>query len=80
MLRWHPLAAGYEWTVEANPADIDAAMIETLAELGVTRLSFGGQSFRTEKLQLLERDHEAADIEQSVSLGTRSLQCRCRSI
>ena len=32
-------------------------MIETLAELGVTRLSLGGQSFRDEKLRLLERDH-----------------------
>ena len=35
-------------------------MIETLAALGVTRLSLGGQSFRTEKLRLLERDHDAA--------------------
>src|SRR3989337_2417091 len=22
VLAWHPLAAGYEWTVEANPADV----------------------------------------------------------
>jgi putative oxygen-independent coproporphyrinogen III oxidase len=60
--KWHPLAHGYEWTVEANPADIDAAMIETLVSLGVTRLSIGGQSFRSEKLRLLERDHDAAKI------------------
>lgn len=69
VLKWHPLAEGCEWTVEANPADIDAAMIETLSALGVTRLSLGGQSFRTEKLRLLERDHEACDIERVVSLA-----------
>ncbi len=69
VLKWHPLASGYEWTVEANPADIDRPMIDTLSELGVTRLSLGSQSFRTEKLRLLERDHEAADIRRSVELA-----------
>jgi oxygen-independent coproporphyrinogen III oxidase len=69
VLHWHPLAAGYEFTVEANPADLDLPKIETLSQLGVTRLSLGGQSFRTEKLQLLERDHQAADIERSVAMA-----------
>src|SRR5207244_4692159 len=69
VLRKHPLAPGYEWTVEANPADLDAAMIEMLADLGVTRLSLGGQSFRPEKLRLLERDHEPSDIRQSIELA-----------
>ncbi len=62
----HPLADGYEFTVEANPADVDAEMAETLAVLGVTRISLGSQSFRAEKLQLLERDHDAADIRRVV--------------
>lgn len=65
----HPLAAGYEWTVEANPADITPEMIAALAELGVTRLSLGSQSFRLEKLRLLERDHNAADIRRSVEVA-----------
>jgi oxygen-independent coproporphyrinogen-3 oxidase len=55
-----------EWTVEANPADLSRELMDTLVELGVTRLSLGGQSFRPEKLQSLDRDHTAADIEQSV--------------
>ncbi len=71
VLKWHPLASGYEWTVEANPADIDPPMIDTLSGLGVTRLSLGGQSFRTGKLRLLERDHEAADIERAALLARR---------
>jgi oxygen-independent coproporphyrinogen-3 oxidase len=67
VLDWHPLAAGYEWTVEANPTDVDAAMIEALAALGVTRLSLGGQSFRADKLRLLERDHAPAQIARAVA-------------
>jgi oxygen-independent coproporphyrinogen-3 oxidase len=69
VLEWHPVAAGYEWTVEANPADVSPAFIEALASLRVTRLSLGSQSFRPEKLRLLERDHSAANIQQSVDLA-----------
>jgi len=69
VLDWHPLASGYEWTVEANPADIDETMIQMLADLGVTRLSLGGQSFRDEKLRLLERDHHGSDIARAIDLA-----------
>jgi oxygen-independent coproporphyrinogen-3 oxidase len=69
VLRWHPLAVGYEWTVEANPGDVTEPMIETLRELGVTRLSLGGQSFRDEKLRLLERDHTGRDVGRAVALA-----------
>ena len=58
-----------EWTVEANPIDINESMIETLAELGVTRLSLGGQSFRPAKLRLLERDHSGAEIAHAIHLA-----------
>jgi oxygen-independent coproporphyrinogen III oxidase len=71
-LRWHSLAPGYEWTVEANPADIDEPMIETLADVGVTRLSLGGQSFNSAKLQLLERDHDAAQIQRAAAVVRRA--------
>ncbi len=69
VLRAYPLAVNFEWTVEANPADVDEAMADTLAEMGVTRLSLGGQSFREDKLRLLERDHQAADIARVVELA-----------
>jgi oxygen-independent coproporphyrinogen-3 oxidase len=69
VLRRHPLATGYEWTVEANPSDVDERMIGALAELGVTRLSVGSQSFRLEKLRLLERDHSAVDIANATRLA-----------
>ena len=61
-LQWHPLAAGYEWTVEANPADLDRERLQLLADQGVNRISLGAQSFDDRHLAILERDHQAADI------------------
>jgi oxygen-independent coproporphyrinogen-3 oxidase len=65
----HPLAQGYEWTVEANPSDVNESMIGALSQMGVTRLSLGGQSFRPEKLRLLERDHQPDDVAKAIVLG-----------
>ena len=69
VLQWHPLADGFEWTVEANPGDLDAERIAVLTEFGVQRMSLGAQSFRAEKLRLLERDHSDDDIRQAVELA-----------
>jgi oxygen-independent coproporphyrinogen-3 oxidase len=69
VLHWHPLASGYEWTVEANPTDVNEAMVGTLAECGVTRLSLGAQSFHQQKLRLLERDHDPDDIQRAMKLA-----------
>ncbi|MCA9269056.1 MAG: radical SAM family heme chaperone HemW [Planctomycetales bacterium] len=66
--RFH-LARGAEFAVEANPADVDAAMADVLAELGVNRLSLGAQSFDDAKLERLERDHRAADVRRAVELA-----------
>ena len=75
VLRWHPVAENYEWTVEANPGDLDATRVEVLARCGVNRLSLGAQSFQDEKLCRLERDHRREDILQAVDLA-RSLNLR----
>lgn len=72
VLHWHPLAAGYEWTVEANPGDLDGQRLATLAQKGVNRLSLGGQSFNARKLKQLERAHTAVDIRQAVSLSQQA--------
>jgi oxygen-independent coproporphyrinogen-3 oxidase len=69
VLRWHPLTAEAEFSVEANPSDIDAETVDILKECGVTRLSLGGQSFDAEKLRLLERDHAAGQITAAVELA-----------
>jgi putative oxygen-independent coproporphyrinogen III oxidase len=66
--RWFPLQPGYEFSVEANPADLDAQRVAVLAAAGVTRVSLGAQSFDPAKLALLERDHQAEQIAAAVAL------------
>ena len=68
VMRWHPLAEDYEWTVEANPMDVTIQQIKLFEALGVTRISLGVQSFDPQKLQLLERDHEVADNSRAATL------------
>ncbi len=55
---WFPLAAGGEFSLEANPGDLHREKLSVLAEAGVNRLSVGVQSFHEPKLRLLERDHD----------------------
>jgi oxygen-independent coproporphyrinogen-3 oxidase len=67
--RWFPLVSGGELSVEANPADLNPAKAQVLAEAGVTRVSLGAQSFDKRKLSLLERDHTAETIAAAVNLA-----------
>src|SRR5690606_25322449 len=49
-----------EITLEANPETVDARQLAAFREAGVTRLSFGVQSFRDAELKRLGRIHDAA--------------------
>lgn len=71
-LRWHPLAAGYEWTVEANPESLTSDRVDVLAEHGVTRLSLGVQSLDDAKLRSLERNHSRDDVLRSMEYARRA--------
>ena len=71
--RRFPLAERGEFSVEANPAGLDAERVDILAEHGVTRMSLGAQSFDADKLAMLERDHGPADIARGVELGRKRL-------
>jgi oxygen-independent coproporphyrinogen-3 oxidase len=66
--RWFPLAAGYEFTIEANPSGFDRDKVALLARYGVNRVSLGAQSFDARVLEVLERDHRAAQIETAAAL------------
>lgn len=70
--RWHPLAAGYDWTVEANPESLTADRVDVLAKLGVTRLSLGVQSLDDAKLRILERNHSRDDVLRSMAYARRA--------
>ena len=57
-----PLEELEEFTVEVNPADADPRLFETLSRMGVTRHSFGAQSFDDAVLREMGRRHDAAQI------------------
>lgn len=58
-----------EWTIEANPATVTAEYCQMLRQMGVSRLSFGAQSFDRRELKVLERHHEPSDVGRSVRLA-----------
>jgi oxygen-independent coproporphyrinogen-3 oxidase len=65
--------ARFEFTVEANPDDLNREKLIALKEFGVNRLSIGAQSFDNGELALLGRRHDAATalgaIEKARSVG-----------
>lgn len=56
-----------EWTVEANPEDLDPATLEALRAAGVNRLSIGVQSFQRDVLTWMRRIHGADKAEAAVN-------------
>jgi len=70
-LHWFPLLPGAEFSVEANPEDLDAECGQFLAAAGVTRISLGAQSFDADKLRTLERSHRAEDIVAAAQTARR---------
>ncbi len=54
-----PPESGAEITVEVNPTDATAALMEGLVQAGVNRMSLGVQSFDNSRLAELDRLHRA---------------------
>jgi oxygen-independent coproporphyrinogen-3 oxidase len=54
-----------EWTLEANPGSVSMRKAALLRAKGVSRISLGVQSWDDELLQLLGREHNAAQAEAS---------------
>ena len=57
-----------EVTVEANPLDVTADWVAAVVELGVTRVSVGGQSLNAATLSSLDRDHSPDNVRRAVDL------------
>ena len=57
-----------EFTVEINPGTLDAEKAQALAAMGVSRASFGVQSFNEGFLKSLGRIHEAGKAAEAVNL------------
>ena len=64
-----PRTAGAEVTVECNPDDVTAELLDTYLAGGVNRLSFGVQSTSAHVLKALGRTHDRANVERSVELA-----------
>jgi len=61
-----------EITVEANPNSATQEWIEAMVALGVNRMSFGVQSFRSQKLKFLNRAHSPQDAIKAVKRAARA--------
>jgi len=55
-----PFTSDAEVTVEANPESLTPALVEALADAGVTRVSVGVQSLDDGALERLDRRHDSA--------------------
>jgi len=55
-----------EFTLEANPGDLDLVLLRSLKNLGINRLNLGVQSFDAQTLNFLGRRHTVDEAIQSV--------------
>ncbi|QDU07913.1 radical SAM family heme chaperone HemW [Gimesia aquarii] len=56
------LATDYEFSIEANPLNLTEEKIDFLKQAGVNRVSLGVQSFDSNILTFLERDHQPQQV------------------
>ncbi len=66
-----------EFSVEANPVDVNPELLEAMAAGGATRISLGVQSFADRRLGMLDRDHGGvgarAAAELALAVGFKSV-------
>lgn len=62
---------GAEVSIEVNPEDWTSMLADGLARAGVTRISFGVQSFDDTVLDALGRLHSSADVDAAVGSARR---------
>lgn len=61
------IASDAEVTIEANPEDIDEAVVAAWRESGINRLSIGVQSFDDRVLRWMHRTHDATTARRAVA-------------
>lgn len=57
-----------EFTIEANPKDIDQNFINLLKKYNINRISLGVQTFNNKKLKLLNRNHTCQSAKKALQL------------
>ena len=66
------LAPWAEFTLEANPGDLDFPFLRALRELGIHRLNLGVQSFAPDVLSFLGRRHTAEKALQAIEASRKA--------
>lgn len=66
------MAPGAEVTLEANPGPDERGDLAAAAAAGITRVSFGAQSFHPDELRRLGRRHRPADVADAVGEARRA--------
>ena len=62
----------FEFSIEINPADLDDSKLELYEEIGINRVSVGGQSFDNKILKRLGRNHDSEKLIKSLELLSSS--------
>lgn len=63
-----------EISLEANPNSVEVGKFNALANAGVNRISIGVQSFITERLKQLGRQHSSADAKRAIDVAKSCFQ------
>jgi len=58
----------FEFSIEVNPADINNSSLKLYKEIGINRVSIGGQSFDDNILKKLGRNHNSKTLKKSLDL------------
>ncbi len=66
ILQYYPVTKIKEFTLEANPDDLDKQYLRSLRNTPVDRFSIGVQSFRDEDLLYMKRAHNAVQAEYAI--------------
>jgi putative oxygen-independent coproporphyrinogen III oxidase len=67
-------APGLEVTLEANPTSVEAGKFAGFRAAGVNRVSLGVQALNDPDLQVLGREHSAAEALEAVELAARQFE------
>ena len=70
--RKHPLIAGGEHTIEANPGTVTPELFDAYLKVGINRLSMGAQAFQKKLLTLIGRVHTDEQVETSFAAALRA--------
>ena len=61
-----------EYTIEANPEQLNKTYLKDLLSIGINRISIGVQSFSDDTLRFLGRKHSAEEAETAVCLAAEA--------